>query len=283
MFKKIENTWKLAKECWRILMLDKEMLVFPAFSAIFSISVLAAAYYGISEIGIFNHEKDTPYSDQQKMLGWPILCLTVFGLYFAVSFFHAALVASALKRLKGDNPTLWYGIRLAGQKLPQIAGWAFASILFGLLLAVIQNLFKSKAAQRSVGNVVESGWNILTIFVVPAILAENRSIYGAFKRSGSLVKKTWGEAIGLEFGFQWLGTLAVLPLSALYYFGYTVRDAYPTLTILLWIVSTILLIGFCMVYSALNGISKAAIYNFAIDGDIPEGFDRNVLGNAISS
>ncbi len=42
MFKRIENGWQLAKQSWRVLMLDKELLVFPLLSGVALIAVLAS-------------------------------------------------------------------------------------------------------------------------------------------------------------------------------------------------------------------------------------------------
>ena len=60
MLTKIKNSWALAKECWHVLMLDKEMVVYPLFSAFFNILVLGAAFLVMTAAGLISTDGEGP-------------------------------------------------------------------------------------------------------------------------------------------------------------------------------------------------------------------------------
>ncbi len=72
MFEKVENSWKLAKECWRVLMLDKEMLMFPALSTLTTIIVFGLIGYPIWASGYFGPSEAT-HVDINHMFSLSIL------------------------------------------------------------------------------------------------------------------------------------------------------------------------------------------------------------------
>lgn len=277
MFEKIENSWKLAKECWRVLMLDKEMLVYPIVNAILSIVVLMVAYFGLVELNLIGRSNDAPLSQNEKTFIWFLLAVTLYFIIFIQSFSQTAIVASALIRLRGDNPTLLDGFNVATLKIFHIAVWSFVHFLFGIVRSLIMSLFKGKHMRERVGDLIESGWNVITVFIIPIIITENTNVYNAFKRSKSLLRKKWGEAIGLEVGFYSLAWIIAIPLAFIFLLGYNLQETYPMSAIIIFSIAIILTIITSAIYSALTGISKAVMYNFATNNNIPTGFDRNTF------
>ncbi len=281
MFAKIKNSWALAQECWRVLMLDKEMVAFPMLSVFFNVIVLGLAYFMMVRFGIISAAGELIIGDGQQWILWTALAATGLMTYFVSSYFHAALVACAIIRFRGEDPTIDDGLSVASKRLLHILVWSFISIVFGVLFGFIQGLFKSKFMRSLVGSVLETGWNVLTVFVVPLIVAENLSSLAAVSRSRELLKQGWGESLSLEIGFSWLATLTAMPIGAMLFATVYLASSAPQLAMGFGLVTAAFAATACLVFSALNGISKAAMYNFANGDRVPDALDKDVLGNIV--
>src|SRR5206468_1472245 len=86
-----------------------------------------------------------------------------------------------------------------------VAGWAMLPATSGLILRAVSERFGGVG--RIVAGVVGAAWNIVTYLVVPVLIFEKRRPWAAVKRSGSLLRHTWGEAFG---GYVTLGGIFVL-------------------------------------------------------------------------
>jgi len=263
-------------------MLDREMFLFPIVSHILIIGTIVASCFVYYNLEIVSRDKSAPFTNDDWWNFGLFFSGIMFSCYLIATYFHTALVASALIRLKGDNPTIIDGLSFATRKLPQVFSWSVVSFLFTWVRVLISRFFKNRRARSAVNNLLESGWNVLTMFVIPVMIVEKLGVYDAFQRSRELVKKTWGEAVGFEFGFYQYACLFGTTLGLLFYLGYYINETHPLLTMLIWLIATVLTAIYLVLYSALNGISKAVIYNFANGGKIPDGFNRQVLGSVIS-
>ncbi|MEL7430469.1 MAG: DUF6159 family protein [Pseudomonadota bacterium] len=270
MFKTLSNSWALAKECWEVLMHDKEMLVYPILTSIVNIAIMAIAYFYLVGFGFFETETAFNYSREQWIVAGMLAVATIYACHFSFSFFECALVASAIKRLGGENPTLSYGLGIASDRIPQIAGWSFFVTIFGLLLAAVKSLFKSRWAQKAVGGIAETAWNVVTVFVLPLIIVKKTSAFAAVKQSATLVKQKWGEAATLEIGFGSLTSIAAMPLAGLFMLAGFVQSASEVASMAIMAIAIVLAVLLGIVFAALSGISKAVLYNFATNGNIPD-------------
>ena len=57
---RIRSAWLLAKQSWRVLMLDKQLLVFPLLSGIACLLVLASFAAGVIATGLVQGEREIP-------------------------------------------------------------------------------------------------------------------------------------------------------------------------------------------------------------------------------
>lgn len=281
MFKTLSNSWALARECWEVLMLDKEMLIYPALTSIVNLSILAMAYFYFMAIGFLDSPIPFEYTQQQWLLGAVLLISTMYACHFSFSFFECALVASATKRLRGENPTLSYGLGVAANRIPQLAGWSFYVTVFGILLALVKSLFKSRWAQKIIGKTAETAWNVVTVFVLPLIVVQDLGATSALKESASLIKKKWGEAVTLEIGFGSLCSIAGFPLAGLFMASSFVEKSSPELSmaILIFTIAVGAFLG--LLFAALSGIAKAVLFNYAIGGKIPDEIHKEFLEGTV--
>src|SRR5581483_11173043 len=102
------------------------------------------------------------------------------------------------------------GFRAAMARLPQIFAWALVSATVGVLLKVIENAHERVGA--IIADLLGLAWSIMTFFVVPVLVVERVGPVDAVKRSISLLRETWGEALVGRAGLGFILFLLALPL-----------------------------------------------------------------------
>jgi hypothetical protein len=275
MFATIGHTFELMKTSWRVLMKDRELILFPIMSGVVLL-VVAGIFLAIAASTGSLDRLDAATqagSSEEAQAGDIVLGVSLYVIgYFVVIFFNAALIAAALERLRGGDPNVGSGLRAASAHIPQIIGWAVIAATVGLLLQLARSRtdnFLGRIAISLVGGV----WAYMTFFVVPALVAEGIGPIEAIKRSGSLFRGTWGRQFTASFGFGLVYIVAVLiafiPAALVFVIA-------PVAGIVLGVFTMAIAIG---TVQALEGVFKAALYEFA-NGETPAEFDRNDLQGA---
>jgi hypothetical protein len=121
-------------------------------------------------------------------------------------------------------------------------------------------------------------WTVASFLVVPILVIDNKGPFAALKDSTVLLKKTWGEQLVSNFSFGTIFTLLMLPGIGLIIFGAYLGGAALIVCVAIAVVYWIAL---ALVQSALQSIFQAALYLYARDGHVPEGFHQDVLGSAM--
>src|SRR5256886_3058072 len=103
-------------------------------------------------------------------------------------------MGAAMIRLNGGDPTISDGLKVARQNIRRIAGWALVTATVGLILRAIAERFGFIG--RIIAGAFGAAWGIITYLVVPVLIFEKIGPWAAVKRSGSLLRQTWGEAAG---------------------------------------------------------------------------------------
>ena len=162
--------------------------------------------------------------------------------------------------------------------MPQILGWSLVSATVGFLLKMVES--RSEKVGAFVADLLGLAWSIVTFFVIPVIVVEKVGPIDAIRRSGSILRRTWGEAfvgnqgIGL---FVFLFALVSCLPAALGYLSHV-----PALMIAGIAITAVALIIVAAISAALHSILLAAIYVFAADGRVPDAFDRSTLQAAFA-
>jgi hypothetical protein len=285
--KRIQKGVDITRESWQILQQDRELLLFPAFSALAAAAVLAtivAAGFLIPNLGaavmsLLN--RDQPHSVAEQIAGGICLFMVYFLEWFVVVFFNTALVGCALMRFEGSEPTVKDGFRIAMSRLPQILAWTLVVSVVGTLLSMIEERlgWLGKIVIRLVGLT----WAIATYFVVPLLAAEGTGPVTAVRRSVSLLKKSWGEGLtgNIVISVASLGlTLAIIAFAVA-----GIISAVMLQSIVLGIVvgTTVVLslVLMAIVSSALRQIFLAGLYRYASTGEVPRGFSEASLQGAL--
>lgn len=272
---RIANGWALTKQSLEVLRLDKELLIFPVLSAIAAILVAASFIVPLWTSGYIESIAETEGAPVDYSV-YVLLFLFYFANYAVMIFFNAAIVSCALKRLRGGDPTVGFGLQSAMGLLPQILAWALLSATVGFVLRMIEE--KAEGLGRFVVGLIGVAWSVATYFVVPVLVVERVGPFAALKRSASILRRAWGEAlvskIGMGFIIFGAALLAMLPAILGVALGTGVTIAVGV---------GVTVVAFLLVMAAstaLQAIMVTALYEYATEGSAPAGFDEHVLQSA---
>lgn len=310
MFERTARGWELMKQSWQVLKLDKELVLFPIISSIACLLVIASFALPVvlsSTVrnavlaGARFDEQEQPNAAEDasqnpgavhqiegKRFEWnsqkivPAILGFVFYLTttFVIVFFNTALVCCALIRFSGGSPTLSDGLRAATERLPQILGWVLLSATVGTILKQVEE--RVPMLGKFVISLIGMAWAVVTFMVVPILAAEKLGPFAAAKRSASLLRKTWGEAVVGRVSLGAVQMLFVLPiilgLVAAGIASVTAESFWPIA--IAGIVAIPLLILLSIVFTTLQQIFLAAVYQYAAHGTVPAGFSQSLIESA---
>ena len=277
MFAKMSYTWALMRASWDVLKKDKTLLLFPLLSGICCLLVLSSFAVPVFLTGAW-HPPARGASHVDVTVYYGILFLFYLANFFVITFFNTAIISCAMLRMAGGSPTVADGFREAAARLPQIAGWALLSATVGLILRIIED--RSKWIGRIVAGLLGVAWTLTSFMVVPVIVAERKGPIGALKGSAEMLRKTWGEQLVGTFSFGLISGLLTLPAVALIVGAILIGNISEMMLSIGLAVGY--LIALTLVQSALQSIFQAAVYLYAYnDGMAPEGFDSDLLANAL--
>ncbi len=195
---------------------------------------------------------------------------------FVVIFFNTALISCVNARLNGAEMSVREGLASASRHLPSILAWALISATVGIILHLVEQ--RAGILGRIATAIAGGVWSLVTFFVVPVLVLEDKGVLDSVKESVSLIKRTWGEsivgsgsimlifvAIGLVAFVGLLGTLA---LGNMMVFGLALG------------LFLILVVGLAVVAAAMQGIFVTALYTYARTGTVPSAFSRDLIEHA---
>lgn len=277
MFARFAQSWSLVKASASVLRSDKELLLFPLLSALASLLVVASFFVPAVLGGLFTAgHRDDPL----PILAYVLVFAFYVVQYFVIIFFNTALVGAAMIRLRGGDPTVADGFRIALSKLPAILGYAVIAATVGMVLRALQE--RAGFIGRFVVGLIGLAWTVASFLVVPVLVNNDVGPIDAVKRSAELLRKTWGEnligntGIGLVFGF--MTCALVLAGGALIVLAAT--HGTTALIVLTAVVVGIAILLLVLVQAALQGIYSAALYRYAAEGEAGGGFAHDLVADA---
>jgi hypothetical protein len=266
------------KASWRVLMLDKELLLFPLLSLIATALVTLTFVVPLAQDQSWLRS-DGSASEVDQFLAYARLFLFYVCTYFTAVFFNASLIAAVHLRLTGKSPTLMDGIHGAWARKSELFGWTLLAATVGLLLKTMQD--RSRNVTSLLFGALGVAWSLLTYFVVPVLVVEGKGPIEAIKESAAMIKRTWGEELVGGVSYGGISFFFSLPAFAVAVFGIG-SIVHGNL------LNGLLLIGAATVYgfmlsltmTTLSSIFHAAVYHYARTGVVPQGFDAALLQSA---
>lgn len=278
MFAKFARSWALVKASAGVLKQDKELLVFPAISAVASLLVMAS--FILPLFGLLDF-KAMDQGEREPMWLYAWVFLFYLTQYFVMFFFNTALVGAAMIRLRGGDPTVADGLRIAWSKVGVILGYAAIAATVGMILRVIEE--RAGWIGKIVVGMLGAAWTVITFMTVPILVSRDIGPIDAVKESAMLLKKTWGEnvigqgGVGLVFGLiQVALVFAVIALVAMV--AGTKSIALIGTVVVLGVIAVMIV---ALIQAALSGIYSAALYRHAMGEETP-GMDGQMLAHAFA-
>jgi hypothetical protein len=270
MFESIGRSIELFKTSWGILMADKQLLVFPVLSGIISLIVLATFV--------------VPLVIGGALFGTLFFYVALFAFYlvsyFVVIFFNTALISCVNARLQGRSMTIGEGISNALAHVTSILGWALVSATVGVILHLLRE--RAGIVGQIAAALVGGAWGLVTFFVVPVLVLEDKGVFDAIRESTSLIRKTWGETIIgsgsitlVFFIIVFAGIIAAIAAIFL-------AAAMKLYSVILLIVALAIILGIILavIAFAMQGIYVTALYTYAKTGTVPTAFSSDLIQNA---
>lgn len=271
---RFSRSWALAKESLAVLRRTPSLIWFPVLSGLMTLGITVSF---VIPTYILTGGKDL--EKIRPEVGYPLLFAFYFVSYFVVIFFNSGLVACAYDSLTGKETSFGDGLRHAVSRLPAILGWALISATVGMLLKLVSE--RSGLIGRIVISIIGGVWNLITYFVVPVIVVEKGSPVAAIKKSGGMLKKTWGENLIGNIGLGWaMGILMLVPVLPIILVCLTgiapLIIAVICLAVLYWLALSV-------VGASLSGVYQTALYVYAETGSAPQGFSQDSIAGAFRS
>lgn len=280
VFERVGNTWSLIGTSWDMVKKDKEMLVFPAVSGLCLLLVLGS--YGLRFIdgpaqAWMPPAGEAPLAEQVSYYGK--LFLFYFITYFIIMFFNTGIIACAVIRMRGGNPTLADGFRTAFARVPLLIGWALISATVGLILRIIED--RSRTFGRIVASLLGMVWSLTTFLVLPILVVERKGPFAAIKQSTRMLRDTWGEQLigGFSFGLLWF----VCCIPGLFLFVVAIMLAGTANLLIPLVLLVVYMLVLALVFSVLQTVFQAALFYYARDSVAPHGWDAGVLAGAVGT
>ncbi len=277
MFTRFSRSWELIKASGEVLRQDKELLLFPFFSAIATLLVLATFILPLVMTGALEQVEGQSGDEAAYAV---VVFLFYLVQYFIIFFFNSALVGAAMIRLDGGDPTVSDGLRIARSRFVQILGYAAIAATVGLILRMIEE--RAGFIGRWIVGLLGVAFTVATFLTVPILVSRDVGPVDAVKESAALLKKTWGENIigngGMGFVF-FLFYLGVAALGFVLVFMAASTDSGAVMGLVVAMIA-LAFIALALVQAALQGVYSAALYRYATQGNAGEAFSSALLGEA---
>ena len=250
----IQRSIDLVGICWRLTSQHPKLLLAHALSL--SSSFLAGWVFIVPhffQMGIL-----------RALTGilW-LMCLASLGIVVG----NAVLIVGAQRVLAGEEPSLREGFRVAFSRTPQLFGWVIISALVGTLIKAIQGLIEraSPLGGSAFGTTATIGWGLTTYFVLPLVVIEGQGPIEALRSSTSLAGKSWVQQVlgDVSLGLAFL----LMAIPGLF----VVWMVWPSL--MAFVLVLLYFAPLCIGYGTASAIYQAALYRFALTGEVPHQFE----------
>lgn len=271
--------WEITKQCWHVVTQNPSLAVFPVLSVTFAM-VAALVILTPATLGLgFGFAWET--SDFEiKAISWvyvAVLLLVGYVCTVISVFFNVALAAAASAVLRGEALVVREAIGVARRRLGPILVWSLLSTGVGSLLSSVSKA--TGGAGSLLGWIGDAAWAVATFFVIPVIALEDVDAKHAVKRSTTMVKERWGEAASGAGVIGVVGFVLVMAVSMVGVIGFVAFAGFDMMWAAIPFAGIFALALIVMIFLslALTAVFKVALYRYAADGAVPNGFDPEVL------
>jgi len=266
----------LTRQSWAVLKDNRYLLAYPVVGIALAVLPFVVVVPGVLLI-----------ANNQNWIGWALVAVGVYLLALVNSIVQAGLTVSAAAELEGGQSSLGHGLGTAMGRLGRLARWAFVSAVVGALISALRGNNSGGIVSVIFRNVLAAAadvmWQLITFFVMPAMMLDDLGMIDAIKKSASTFKQRWGTQLsgGVRIGGL-IGLVAILP-AILALVGGVVLSAIGAwaVGVPLAVIGFIVLVIAGLVLSAIRGVFSVVLYRYATQGVVEGGFTEQQLAGAV--
>lgn len=277
---RVARSFALAKASWHILRTEPGLFAFPVLGSAVSALVAGIFIGAIALTGLAQQTAATTGSTTVvvTVAGWILLVLMYVVLAYVATLFSAALVIGALQRIRGEDPSVGGCLRAALGLTRFLLPWS-------LFQATVAGIVRSLAQRGGIFGAIAAGfvgaaWEVVTFLAVPIIVTEHVGPIKALKRSATLLKQTWGENLIGQAGLGIVGALLSLPGVVAFVLGAILLGPNVVAGLGLIAVGVLYLVLVTLMMTAMSGVYRAALYEYATTGQQPAAYADLDLASA---
>jgi hypothetical protein len=262
--------WALTRQSWDVLKGDASLALFPILSTIFaSLAMVSIWAPTLITRGVFDHQT----VERNDPVIYAAGIASAYVSTFVALFFNVALAACAAHSMRGEDTRVRDGLAAAARRIGPILGWAVVSTTFGLLLRAFEN--RVPLLGKIAAGIAGAAWGIATFFVVPVIALEGTGPLKSLQHSAAIIKARWGEGAtgAATIGLVTAGFSVAIATVAVFGVMVLLGSGQALLGYLVLAVAVVLMFGVAVVSATLSQIFRVAVYQFALYGQTPRGFD----------
>jgi hypothetical protein len=276
MFESISRSWQLVKYSWAFLRRNKIFMVFPllsavgAFMATITLLLPAGVMLGIMSGGFS--------ADSANVMGYVLAFVFYLVVYTISIYFNVALAGAVLKELDGEEATVRDGLNIANNRFGLIVQYAAVSATVGVVLNAVRE--RGGIIGSIAASLFGMAWNLVTFFVIPMLVVENKSIIDIIRDSGSLLKRTFGEQVAGGFGVGAVVSIVSILVVLVGVLLIMLVINTPALLALVIALLVLTLVVIALVGSTLSSIYRVLVFRYAQSGEVPSDMDIALLQGA---
>ena len=273
---KLRASYLLFKESWRFLARDKEMLLIPLVATVLNLFLCGIV---VTVAAIAARASGTPLFTGDVLTGLDyafIFCFYVVGA-FTLAISQAGIINTVYTRIHGGDATLGQSLKVAFSHSGSLLVWSAITSTVGLILNAIAE--RSALIGKIITGLIGAGWNVVTFFVIPAMVIDHKSAFASIPHSLAVFKHTWGETLvsNISLGVFFFAAHMLVLLSFVGIIIMGVSTSSLALIILAIIGAVLWLILASLVQAALSGVLKTLLYVYATERIVPQNFNAELL------
>jgi hypothetical protein len=300
---KFRRSWLLFTSSLSVIFRNRQLLVFPI--VIFSLTALIVLFFlappllrptGFSYASadhwqaiyhsLFKHTSRGMGTQNHQIGFTPAAIVYLAFLYlvtmFVATFLNVAFYHEILAALTGEQVSLGRGLKFAATRLKAILMWTLFAGAVGLIIKAIEE--RAGAVGRITARLIGAAWSVAAVFVIPIIVCdqENANPVKALRKSATMLKRTWGEALigyaGLTAANSFIVIGSMLLLGGVLMASAALRNFWLIgITAAVWFVAMFV---WGYITSVASQVYKGALFLYAADGVVPEPYSREMLDMA---
>ncbi len=208
--KRITLSKQFVQESWALICENKSLYWLPLLNLLVSSILVLGVVFDVVWPLVYAGEAHTEtVSVLQIIIG--VILLLLIPLISNV--FNATIIFFCHAKINEEETSLSKAFSKSLKFWPQLLVWSFLQTLVGTILNIIDNGHPT-VANFVIDAFLGAAWALLSFFVMPVMLLENKNAFSAIKESTGIVREIWGKRAIISLGLVSLLFFVLLVLGA---------------------------------------------------------------------